>query len=333
MTTTNTVSDAAENKSFLPRETLLAPRYVYIMLLSVFAVALGLDWAMAHQLRFELYFFVLRLVVIYTLVTLLLVRAFGNFDECPRWVKAARLLLEGAGLFLLLRFNLPLLDHQLKAMNLPLQDSFFAQVDAAMGFDWYSYFVWVHDHPTAVWLFDLSYARMDAIAAALMVIFIVLGQLVRVRFYIECMVWTTLIAILVSAIVPAFAAPVHYGVNFAQFPNFPYAPGMYHVENLSAMREGGAELVIGEMPFKGLVTFPSLHTAIGLLLIGAAWRHWLVWPMVAYNAVMLPSVPVYGGHYLVDMLAGAALALAVMAVVALRSPSLPVFTAAKPIKR
>jgi hypothetical protein len=58
----------------------------------------------------------------------------------------------------------------------------------------------------------------------------------------------------------------------------------------------------------GLVTFPSFHTVISLLLIAATWGvRWIGPAMLVANVALLASVPVYGSHHFVDMLGGAAL--------------------------
>ena len=80
---------------------------------------------------------------------------------------------------------------------------------------------------------------------------------------------------------------------------------------------------VGTTPLLGLVSMPSMHTAVGVLMIAVARRTWLFWPAFGYGTVMISATPVWGGHYLVDLIAGAALALASAAVVAWRPRSAP----------
>jgi membrane-associated phospholipid phosphatase len=55
------------------------------------------------------------------------------------------------------------------------------------------------------------------------------------------------------------------------------------------------------------VSFPSLHVAGALLVVylsrGVAW---LFWPTLVFNALLVAATPVFGGHFFVDVLAGAA---------------------------
>ena len=66
---------------------------------------------------------------------------------------------------------------------------------------------------------------------------------------------------------------------------------------------------------QGIVTMPSYHTVMAVLLTYAFRRTGLVgYGIATLNLVMLLSIPPIGGHYLVDMLAGGALALGAIAV-------------------
>lgn len=59
----------------------------------------------------------------------------------------------------------------------------------------------------------------------------------------------------------------------------------------------------------GLVSFPSFHTAAGVLFIRYSKRLTLIWPlMVALNGVMIVATMVRGSHYFSDLIGGAAVA-------------------------
>src|SRR3546814_4330604 len=72
----------------------------------------------------------------------------------------------------------------------------------------------------------------------------------------------------------------------------------------------GALRTLGSESLTGIITFPSFHAAAAVLLgWGFASFGRLGWPLVALNALMFVSAIVGGGHYLVDLIAGAAVAL------------------------
>jgi membrane-associated phospholipid phosphatase len=65
----------------------------------------------------------------------------------------------------------------------------------------------------------------------------------------------------------------------------------------------------------GLITFPSFHTAVAVLMVHAARGTSCFWLAIVVNALMILSTFTEGGHYLVDVVAGAAIALLAIGVV------------------
>jgi membrane-associated phospholipid phosphatase len=65
------------------------------------------------------------------------------------------------------------------------------------------------------------------------------------------------------------------------------------------------------MGAQGIITFPSLHAALALIITVALWPIPILrWVTIAINTLMLVSIPVDGGHYFIDVLAGLAIASA-----------------------
>ena len=61
---------------------------------------------------------------------------------------------------------------------------------------------------------------------------------------------------------------------------------------------------------EGIITFPSVHTAVATLLIAGFWKTRLALPMLMLNGLMIVSTLPVGRHYVVDLLAGGLIALA-----------------------
>ena len=60
----------------------------------------------------------------------------------------------------------------------------------------------------------------------------------------------------------------------------------------------------------GVVSFPSFHTTMALAYAYGFRRAGAIgWIVGALNFVMLFSIPFFGGHYLVDMIAGVLMAI------------------------
>ena len=67
----------------------------------------------------------------------------------------------------------------------------------------------------------------------------------------------------------------------------------------------------------GIVTFPSFHAASAVLYAWALWPvRWMRPIVVLAFGAMLAATPINGGHYLIDIIAGTA--IAVLAIVAAR---------------
>ncbi len=58
-----------------------------------------------------------------------------------------------------------------------------------------------------------------------------------------------------------------------------------------------------------MITFPSYHSVMAVLLAYAARGTFLSFLSLVLNALMLVSVPTEGGHYLTDAIAGIAIAV------------------------
>ena len=50
-------------------------------------------------------------------------------------------------------------------------------------------------------------------------------------------------------------------------------------------------------------------------MIWAAWTTRLRWPAIVLNGAMLISTPIFGSHYLVDIIAGAGIAVVTIAAI------------------
>jgi membrane-associated phospholipid phosphatase len=133
-----------------------------------------------------------------------------------------------------------------------------------------------------------------------------LGRYRRVWELCAAFSFCLLVATLISFLFPAVGAFEYSEIPSELTSKLPAGSGVYHLKYLYALR-GASDLLIDPMHPKGLVTFPSFHTAMALMT-AAAWRcdRYLRGPMIVWNAgVILSAVPI-GGHYLIDLVGGAA---------------------------
>ena len=101
----------------------------------------------------------------------------------------------------------------------------------------------------------------------------------------------------------------------------PLALDRHYAHQLAALLAHGPGL-ISPTDTKGLIGFPSYHAVLALLVMFYAWKvSWLRWPAVALNLLVLVATPIQGGHHLIDLLGGGAVAaLALWTVNALEMP-------------
>jgi hypothetical protein len=82
------------------------------------------------------------------------------------------------------------------------------------------------------------------------------------------------------------------------------------LDAFNALRDGSLTN-IDVSSVQGVVSFPSFHTMLGILITYALRdTRPLFIPVAAINAVMIVSTLPVGGHYLADVIAGAAISAA-----------------------
>ena len=65
---------------------------------------------------------------------------------------------------------------------------------------------------------------------------------------------------------------------------------------------------------QGIISFPSFHTSVGILFVYTARRHlWALAVLIPLNLLLIAAALPIGGHYLVDLPAGAAVAASIVA--------------------
>jgi hypothetical protein len=196
---------------------------------------------------------------------------------------------------------------------LPFWDEALLRADKALGLDWMAYLAFVDARPLLGQAFGLAYMSLIPQMLALIIILSMTGRLAAVRTMMLAAILTGLTTVLLSGLMPAMAMYVHMGLTPADFPNLDPAAGFVHVPDMLALRSGAMTVLdIGKV--EGIVTFPSYHAALGLILLVAGWSlPWLRWPFAVVNLLLIAATPIHGGHYFIDVAAGLALAAAGLA--------------------
>lgn len=210
-----------------------------------------------------------------------------------------------------------LFSYLMATLGYPLQDAAFQALDRSLGLDWLAFLKAVDARPLLGTLLSASYASFIPQVLVLMLVLSFCGQGMAGRTTILAMMLSGTVTIVISGFLPAMAMFVHLGLTPADFPNLQPGAAFVHVADMEALRSG-APVLVDLAKAEGIITFPSYHAALALLLLLGGWQNaWLRWPFVVVNVAMIVAAPIDGGHYFVDVFAGLGIA-AVSYVVARR---------------
>jgi membrane-associated phospholipid phosphatase len=133
------------------------------------------------------------------------------------------------------------------------------------------------------------------------------GQTARLKAFVISFLSTSLITIAVSTVLPAEGPWLFYGVATTATPSdLPLSHTSWPV--FLGLRDGTFNILTG-LGSEGIITFPSLHAALGVVFACALWSvRSLRLPALALNTVMIAATPIEGSHYFADVIAGTAIA-------------------------
>jgi len=203
-----------------------------------------------------------------------------------------------------------ILSYLLSRNGGPLWDSTFTSWDKSLGFDWYSTIRWVDSRPLVAAPLTVAYASL---IPQVVVLILTLGFGSRLKelrtFMLAAMICGT-ITILLSPLFPALNQFAYDHIVPAAFPRLNVADGYRELRDLQALRSGGIS-ILRLRDLQGIIAFPSYHAGLAAITLWGFWKSgikWIGWPGALLAMTTILSTPVDGGHYLVDVIAGLALA-------------------------
>ena len=206
-------------------------------------------------------------------------------------------------------------NHLVMTVPLPLSDDLLARWDTNLGLDWRGYVLWVDARPALANAMGFTYLGLTPFSCVVFASLIAFGEIDSAREFLVLFFLSAIIASTVGAVFPAYTAMFHFAPMQQMLQNVTPNYGVSFAPFLDELRQNERHtLQLGNLP--GLTSFPSFHTAMALITVYCArHRAALFVPALAFNGLMIASAPVFGGHYFVDIIAGAALvALLAMAV-------------------
>lgn len=202
------------------------------------------------------------------------------------------------------------------ATNLPLFDRWFDSADRALGLDWSGMLAWMDTHAALHPLFREIYMSLMPQTVVVVLALAWAGRQSELRNFVLAFILATLTTIVLAALIPAEGVWGYYNLHATEYPNIAPAAHGVHLPMFNGLRDGSFRMLMATGA-EGIITFPSLHAALAVILIAALWPlPAFRWIGLAINTVMLVSIPIDGGHYFIDIFAG--LVIAVLSLYAAR---------------
>lgn len=211
--------------------------------------------------------------------------------------------------FVLITFLAGMLSYIGTSLGRPLWDDTLLAWDRAIGFDWPAWLAVLDGLPAFNTMLVLAYHSMLPQFALLIVALVTVRAFRALDVMLIGYGLAAILTVAISTVMPALSPVIHLGIMPDMHPNISLAVGREFAEHAYALRDGTLKM-IDLSGAQGLVTFPSFHTVGAILLALGFWQvPWLRWPGLALNGLMLLAIPINGSHYMVDVIAGAAVAV------------------------
>lgn len=188
-------------------------------------------------------------------------------------------------------------------------DDFLAEIDRSMGVNWPAMIAFASRHPLANLVLHVLYVSLLPQIAILAVC--LAGSRHTAETYKFCVALAAGAGMTVAfwTLFPSFGAFSIYDVPHALSARLNLElDGTYAHDLVRLLMHGPGRISPGET--KGLIGFPSYHATMAALVTWYARPlRWLRWPFLFANIGVLIATPIHGGHHVVDVVAGIAVAV------------------------
>jgi membrane-associated phospholipid phosphatase len=192
--------------------------------------------------------------------------------------------------------------------GLPLWDDKLVIWDRHLGLDWMAWLAAMNAHPNLHLAFHLAYMSFAVQTTTTVLALAFTNRLIHLRVFIISFMLATVVTIAISTLMPAQGVWGQLHLVTSDYPNIAPATQTSHLAVFLGLRDGSFRELMAQGS-EGIITFPSLHAALGLLFMLAMWPvPYLRWVAIVLNLLMIAATPVDGGHYFTDVVAGLAIA-------------------------
>ncbi|WP_420406969.1 phosphatase PAP2 family protein [Hoeflea sp.] len=201
------------------------------------------------------------------------------------------------------------------SVNAPLADEALAAMDRTIGFDGVAFIRLIDGMPLLSWALMQSYVSFALQLMILPVLLVLFDRAASACALVLSYAIVCAIASIVSVWFPALGSHVVYDIDPASLQSVNAYFGHAFLSEFHGVRESAAFTVSLDRA-EGILTFPSVHAAVALLCAACAWSVTLLrYPFLLLNVLMATATLTHGAHYLIDTIAGLALAVVVLAAV------------------
>jgi membrane-associated phospholipid phosphatase len=196
--------------------------------------------------------------------------------------------------------------------NADLVDAQMAAADAMLGFNTAAVTAWIDQYPTVASILYSAYYSFGYQLLLMPPLLALLGRQIDAYVLVIRAAMTGVIGSFVAALFPSSGTIHHFGMKQADLENISIDTNTKLYELFMQVRTE-VDFVYATKTLGGIISFPSGHAAVAVLMTCAAWRSALLrWPVLILNIMMLIATVPLGVHYLVDIFAGVISATAVI---------------------
>ncbi len=205
--------------------------------------------------------------------------------------------------FIIFIFSAVVFVYIMSASPMELYDKEILSIDRWLGMDLVYWLSLVNQHTYINEILQdtyLSYWQLPLV----LVLLVIFNKSVTAYKVILSLIIASTICSVISYFFPAIAPFNFLSLNANDYPNVNMISGYHHLHDYLGMRSGTLKS-LDLMQLKGVITFPSTHASIALIMLWGFWHiKWLRWPFLLLNVIAFVSIPITGGHYLTDAIFG-----------------------------
>lgn len=191
------------------------------------------------------------------------------------------------------------------SLNYPLADGLLAQADSLIGFNWGEAVLWFVELPAWVSTYSTKLYASTFWAMAIVAGYLIFtGKHRQMDEYVTLFVVTCTMVSAIAGFVPGANAYEYFQLDPAIYERLSPAVGQGYMQDFFALRDGSLRQ-LKLVGVQGLVSFPSFHTILALILIYVMRGTGIFFAIaVVWNVGIILTVPFDGAHYLIDVIGG-----------------------------